>query len=162
MFLDRILRYILKKRSNSNTFLFTLGYEGLKTDDLISHLKQKNVEILVDVREIPWSRKRGFSKSQLEAILQKHGIRYVHMKKLGSPSAIRKRVKEESNYDYFFNAYKNYVATQIDELKNLQRMTEKAVCCLMCYERNVEMCHRKIIASEVKRIDNNGLKVVHL
>lgn len=160
MFLDRILRYILKKRSN--TFLFTLGYEGLKTDDLISHLKQKNVEILVDVREIPWSRKRGFSKSQLETILQKHGIKYVHMKKLGSPSSIRKRLKEESNYDYFFNAYKNYVETQMDELKNLLRMVEKAVCCLMCYERDVEMCHRKVIASEIKRIDNNGLKVVHL
>ena len=109
---NRILRYFSKKHTHNDDFLFTLGYEGLKQDSFISHLKENNIETLVDVREVPWSRKRGFSKSQLENSLTESGIRYVHMKSLGSPSYLRKKVKENADYEYFFKEYTNYIETR--------------------------------------------------
>jgi uncharacterized protein (DUF488 family) len=33
---------------------------------------------------------------------------------------------------------------------------------LMCYEKDPETCHRKIVANEVKKRDDNGLKIKHL
>jgi uncharacterized protein (DUF488 family) len=42
--------------------LFTIGYEGRSLDVLIDELVGAGVERLVDVRELPLSRRRGFSK----------------------------------------------------------------------------------------------------
>lgn len=152
----------LRKKPITREILFTLGYEGLRLEEFINRLKEKGIEVLIDVREIPLSRKRGFSKSQLDTIVNQNGIKYIHMKKLGSPSIIRHKVKEDGNYKEFFKAYINYIKTQIEELKNLERLVEKSTCCLMCYEKDIENCHRKVIASEIKKINNNGLKVVNL
>ena len=33
---------------------------------------------------------------------------------------------------------------------------------LLCFEQKPDICHRKIIAAEVKKKDKNGLKVKHL
>lgn len=163
MFIDKIIRYFIGRRKNDNgTFLFTIGYEGLKLQDFITRLKENDIKILVDVREIPWSRKRGFSKSQLEKAVREYGIGYTHIKQLGSPSVLRRRVREKGDYEIFFNEYKRYLGTQTEELKALQKMIEDTICCLMCYEKKVDMCHRKIIVSEIKRLDKNGLKIIHL
>lgn len=163
MVFNRILKYITRKKTlNDNLPLFTLGYEGIKLQEFISYLKEKRIKILIDVRKNPWSRKKGFSKSQLEKNLSQYSIKYIHMKRLGSPSVIRKKVKEDSDYNYFFSEYRKYIKTQSDELQTLLKTIEKSICCLMCYEKDVEFCHRKVIASEVKKIDNNGLEVVHI
>ena len=47
------------------TELATIGYEGSAIEDFIATLKLANIEILLDVREIPLSRKKGFSKNAL-------------------------------------------------------------------------------------------------
>lgn len=161
MLINKIFKYLTRK-SNNEEILFTVGYEGLTSENFAERLKENNVKVLVDVREIPWSRKIGFSKSQLEDILNKYRIKYLHMQKLGSPSIIRKKVKENADYEYFFNKYKNHLKTQSEELKTLQKMIKHTVCCLMCYERDVEVCHRKIIVEEISRMNNNGLKIIHL
>jgi hypothetical protein len=33
---------------------------------------------------------------------------------------------------------------------------------LLCYERNPEQCHRKVVAEQIKKLDGNGLKVEHI
>lgn len=163
MLINRILQHIIGKRKNGNgIFLYTLGYEGLKPEDFVNRLKKNDIKVLIDVREIPWSRKIGFSKSQLENMVSQHGIKYVHMQKLGSSSTIRKRLKENADYERFFNEYKNYLNTQIQELENLRKIIKNAICCLMCFEKDVNLCHRKIIASEINKLNSNGLKVIHL
>jgi len=156
------MKEIDKNKTNSDVILFTLGYEGLKPEEFIKRLKEKNIEVLIDVREIAWSRKKGFSKSQLENIVNQYGIKYIHMKKLGNPSVIRKKIKEKGGFDFFVNEYQNYIRTQTEELKNLQKMINKFVCCLMCFEKNVNMCHRKILTSEIEKLSNNKIKVLHL
>ncbi len=42
------------------TDLFTIGYEGVQFADFLQRLKAAGVDIVVDVRELPLSRRRGF------------------------------------------------------------------------------------------------------
>ena len=45
--------------------LFTIGYEGAVIKDFIETLRAFDIKVLVDIREVPVSRKRGFSKNAL-------------------------------------------------------------------------------------------------
>jgi uncharacterized protein (DUF488 family) len=59
--------------------VFTIGYEGLDIDTFVSMLAEYNIETVVDIRELPLSRKRGFSKTALTGVLNLSGLEYVHM-----------------------------------------------------------------------------------
>jgi len=50
---------------------YTIGYQSKSIDDLISQLKSHDISTLVDVREIPISRKKGFSKTVFSEYLNK-------------------------------------------------------------------------------------------
>jgi hypothetical protein len=54
--------------------LFTIGYEGVELKDFITALKAAGATVLLDVRELPISRRRGFSKNALKAALAEAGI----------------------------------------------------------------------------------------
>jgi len=142
--------------------LYTIGYESKSVDDLISQLKSHNIATLVDVREIPISRKRGFSKTVFSEYLNKSGIEYIHLKKLGSPKIIRKELKQNKDYISFFKKYIEYIQLQKDILNDLYKIILNKNCCIMCYEDSPSKCHRKIICDEIENIDGNGLLIEHL
>ncbi len=71
--------------------LYTFGYEGLDLDAFLARLGAAGVCQVVDVRELPLSRKKGFSKRALAAALAAHDIEYLHMPALGCPKPIRAR-----------------------------------------------------------------------
>ena len=62
---------------NMQTTLFTLGYESLIIEAFIARLQAAQVKIVVDVRELPLSRKKGFLKSAFCAALSAHGMAYL-------------------------------------------------------------------------------------
>ena len=43
----------------------TIGYEGLSLEEFFGLLREGRVERIVDVRQMPLSRKKGFSKNVL-------------------------------------------------------------------------------------------------
>ena len=51
----------------------TLGYEQSEPEDYIRRLQQHGVSVVVDVRDFPISRKRGFSKARLRELLAEAG-----------------------------------------------------------------------------------------
>ena len=71
--------------------LFTIGYQGSTVSDFVERLRAASVDRVVDVRELPLSRRPGFSKSQLAATLTSAGIGYEHVRALGNPKANRER-----------------------------------------------------------------------
>ncbi len=145
-----------------NYELLTVGYEGQDIDGFISRLKNHNVSRLVDVREIPLSRKKGFSKSILKERLESEDIEYVHLRSLGSPSEIRKKLKIDWDYDYFFEAYSEHLSQNKDAIAEVHHYVTNGVTCIMCFERMHDKCHRSIVASKVKEYDGNGLKITHI
>jgi len=146
-----------------NTYeLLTIGYEGRAIDEFVDRLKQFNVSRLIDVREIPLSRKPGFSKTALHERLENENIEYVHIKALGSPSPIRNKLKSDWDYNYFFKAYREYLSQNMEVIKNVLQFISDGINCIMCFERFPEKCHRSIVAEKIQEHDRNGLLIKHI
>ncbi len=139
--------------------LFTVGYEGIDIDSFITHLKNHAIDCLLDVREIPLSRKHGFSKTVLSERLNKENIHYVHFRELGSPKPIRDRLKINHDYSFFFKKMDEYLTGKVEVIENAYHYVRQNTCCLMCFERLAATCHRKIVAGKIKELDGNGLQV---
>lgn len=142
--------------------LYTIGYEGRNIEEFVVRLKEFGVTRLIDVREIPLSRKKGFSKTGLGQRLKDEDIEYVHYKALGSPSEIRHKLQEDWDYDYFFEAFSNYLAGRMDVVGEVYQHLSEGINCLMCFERMPEQCHRSCVATKIKEYDGNGLLIKHI
>lgn len=142
--------------------MLTIGYEGREINEFVSLLKRFDVTRLIDVREIPLSRKKGFSKSALKERLEDEDIKYVHLKLLGSPADIRKKLKVDWDYKYFFDAYSTYLSRNLEAIKDAYQYIVDGTNCIMCFERFPEKCHRNIVANKIKEFGGNGLKVKHI
>jgi len=139
--------------------IYTIGYEGSSLSDFIATLKLSGIDVLLDVREIPLSRKKGFSKTALAAAAQKAGLQYRHEKLLGSPKEIRHKLYRDGDYKSYFKAFDAYLKTQSDLLAELTK-TIKGNVVLMCYERDPLICHRLSVAKKLEEI--TGKKPRHL
>ncbi len=142
--------------------LFTIGYEGSDLDAFIARLEKSQVKRVVDVREIPFSRKPGFSKTPLRAKLEEEGIEYVHIQQLGSPKAIRNKLKDDEDYASFFQTFSTYLNDNQFAIEEAYRNVLEATCCLMCFERMPDKCHRSVVADKIRQRDGNGLKVINI
>jgi len=145
-----------------NRILMTIGYEGLKPEDFLSKLRENRVSFLIDVRQNPNSRKQGFSKSQLEMFLEDNHIHYIHFQELGTPRELRQNLKEGLDYEVFFKEYEIYLMSQKESLESLKDLIEKARCCLMCFEKNYQECHRHIISSKLEKMLKGNIEVQHI
>jgi uncharacterized protein (DUF488 family) len=134
------------------TNIFTIGYEGTTLVDFVRRLMGAGVDIVVDVRELPLSRRKGFSKTPLSAALEKHGIRYVHHKELGAPRTIRHELRESGDYGEYFRRFNAYLRTQRDVLRKLINEFDQKSIVLMCFEANPAECHRSSVARELGRM----------
>src|SRR4051812_10001534 len=72
--------------SKARKTLYTIGYEGASVPSVINALKAAGAHTLIDVRDLPRSRRAGFSKGTLKASLEEAGLAYVHLKGLGTPA----------------------------------------------------------------------------
>ncbi|HBC45449.1 MAG TPA: DUF488 domain-containing protein [candidate division Zixibacteria bacterium] len=142
--------------------LLTIGYEGRELDQFISLLRQNNITRLIDIREIPISRKKGFSKSALKERLQDENIEYIHIKALGSPSVIRNKLKSDWDYHYFFKAYSDYLSSNMEAVEEVYEYISDGINCIMCFEQSYMKCHRLAVANKIKEYDGNGLKIKHI
>ncbi len=142
--------------------LFTIGYEGKNLDAFLDHLEENTITCLLDVREIAFSRKKGFSKTALSEALEGRGIQYVHLKELGSPTPLRKELRSSGDYGKFFQGMDKHLDTQRESIEQAYSHVTKTRCCLMCYENLAAMCHRKVVARKIKERDGNGLEIEHI
>ena len=139
--------------------LFTIGYEGAELADFIATLRQAGVTTLLDVRELPLSRKKGFSKRALGEAMLAAGIAYRHERDLGSPKTIRQRLHSDGDYEQFFESFSTYLRQQRPLLKELAGSLGGKVA-LMCFERDPATCHRSVVARQLELLV--GLKTKHL
>lgn len=140
--------------------LYTIGYEGLDTQEFLSLLSEHDIQTLVDIRELPLSRKSGFSKKALAHSVKRRGIAYIHLPHLGCPKPIRNRYREDRNWSRYQRDFLKYLATQDEAIVALAAMTRKSCCALMCFEADYNLCHRSMVADAVKQI--SGMDVCHI
>ena len=140
--------------------VFTIGYEGLSIDRFLSLLAEHGIDTIVDVREYPVSRKPGFSKKSLAAVLHLSGQKYVHMSDLGCPKPIRDRYREDRNWKRYTEAFLRHLKTQDSAISELSELVSSATCALLCYEADFNFCHRSMVANAVR--DYCGANVKHI
>ena len=126
--------------------LYTIGYEGLDLSTFLARLKESGVRRIVDVRELPLSRKKGFSKRALSAALVAHGIDYVHMNALGCPKEIRQRFKLDGDWQTYERRFREYLRTQGTAVREVAEMAKRKATCLLCFEADYSKCHRSLVA----------------
>jgi uncharacterized protein (DUF488 family) len=124
-------------------WLFTIGYSGLEIDRFLELLKEQGVNVLCDVRSVPYSRFRpDFSRHDLKRHLNNSGIKYAFFgNELGA------RPKERSVY-VRGQAVHNLIAEQDFFRSGLDRL-KKGIgghnLALLCSEREPLECHRAIL-----------------
>lgn len=91
----------------ANTAIYTIGYEGRAIDEFIAMLAAEQIERVIDVRDLPLSRRRGFSKTPLGEALRGAGIEYVHMKSAGNPY---RKEKDQIPRDELLAKYGKHIA----------------------------------------------------
>ena len=142
--------------------LYTLGYQGVDVDTYVQKLKAAGVGIVADVRETPWSHKRGFCKNALSSELSRAGIEYVHVRSAGNPKENRRTAPDLAEC---LRRYKHYLTENPAGVSDLVDVVRTAAArnrtvCLTCFEKDVRDCHRSILVNAIRR--RVGIQPVHL
>jgi uncharacterized protein (DUF488 family) len=122
------------------TELYTIGYEGKELDEVVATLKAHAIDRLIDVRQLPLSRRRGFSKTPLGAALRAAGIEYVHLRDAGNP--FRKEPDAIAKYRRYLPA--GAVAEVADAVHGHR-------AALLCFCGDYAACHRSVLAPRVSK-----------
>lgn len=141
--------------------IYTIGYEGADIRSFVGTLDVVGVGHVLDIRDIPGSRKRDFSKNILKQHLNDAGISYSHFKSLGDPKPGRDamRAGNEALFRQIFEDHLSKPEAQL-ALELIIDIALDETCVLLCYERDHKSCHRSIVAAEMER--RGGLKAQHL
>lgn len=120
------------------------------------------MERLIDVRELPISRKRGFVKTALSEALASAGVEYLHLRALGNPKEFRDLYKSgrvaagKSAYERFL------LSERSEELDELDRILRKKRTALMCVEEDPSVCHRQVILDALQDRPESDLEVTYI
>ncbi|HEY0315733.1 MAG TPA: DUF488 domain-containing protein [Sphingomonas sp.] len=130
--------------------LYTIGYEGATQADLIAALETAGVRRLIDVRQLPLSRRPGFSKTPLRMALAEHGIDYVHLKALGTPPEGREAARR-GRHEEMARIYRATLADPAAMMaaEQMKALASEAPSALLCFEREPAHCHRQVLIDEV-------------
>lgn len=144
------------------TVLFTIGYEGAEISAFLSTLVEAGVRHVADIRDVPVSRKKGFSKNKLAEALSGRGITYSHFKALGDPKEGRDAMRsgDKTRFLAVFNAH----IEKPESVRALAELADEATeseTVLLCYERDPRDCHRTIVASILQQ-EGRIEKITHL
>jgi uncharacterized protein (DUF488 family) len=142
------------------TAVFTTGYQQHPNPaSLVTALRDAGVRRVVDVRELPLSRKPGFSKTALGEELRAGGIEYEHVRALGNPF---RELYRAGRADEGRRRYAEHVETAArPALDQLHATIAREPTCLLCLEASHDECHRTVIADALQARDPS-LRVVHL
>lgn len=149
-----------RNMTSQSNHLYTLGYEGFDIDAFVRRVRAAGVKAIVDVRELPLSRKKGFSKSSFREALARAGVAYFHTPALGCPKEIRDRYKVDGDWAAYTRAFLAYMATQDAAVHELVKFSTATTACLVCFEADHAICHRTFVARAARKL--GGPSVLHL
>lgn len=114
--------------------VYLIGHGNLKLDKFLEILKEKKVDMIIDVRSMPYSKYAPhFNEGNLKEFLLKNNIDYVYM-----GSILGGRHPEG------FNKYMNSKEFK-KGIRILKEGVEGSIAAIMCSETDYAKCHRKSI-----------------
>lgn len=142
--------------------VFTIGHSTRTLDEFLGLLAEQGVELLVDVRRFPGSRRNPhFSREALGQSLPAAGIEYLWVEALGGRRSRRAGSPHTAWRVPAFAAYADHMdgaefAAAAGALVERARDTRLTI---MCAEARPEQCHRRLIADWLTA---RGVTVSHM
>ncbi len=140
----------------------TAGHSTRPAAELVAMLAAAGVELLVDVRRFPGSRRHPqFAREALAAALAAAGIAYAYEPALGGRRAPRPDSPHTAWRNAGFRGYADHMETAEfrDALADLERRAAERPAAILCAEAVPWRCHRRLIADALTA---RGWEVVHL
>jgi uncharacterized protein (DUF488 family) len=142
--------------------IWTIGHSTHPMNEFLSMLKSFDIEVLVDIRTYPGSRRYPhFNKENLSSALPLENIRYEHFVELGGR---RKPAKDSINTAWRHPAFRGYAdhmqsAEFLNAVHRLEKIAEKFKTAYMCSEATWWRCHRALLSDFLKA---RGWNVYHI
>jgi len=144
---------------------FTIGHSNRSLDELLSLLHENGIEVLIDVRSWPSSKKfPHFNRDVLKERLKAEGILYLWLgRELGGYR--KKGLGDKSpNKAWDSVGFRNYADHTLSEefqrgIRQLLRYAEDHRVAYMCAEKFYWRCHRRIISDYLAA---KGHQVTHI
>jgi uncharacterized protein (DUF488 family) len=134
--------------------IFTVGHSNLSFMRFISLIQDNNINHVIDVRSIPYSRRAPWSnKSRLPELLKPFRIRYTY---LGHKLGGKKQVIEQRSKQQDVTPQNIYD----DAIQALIFLSMRDNLTLLCAEGDPKNCHRQHIIAQT--LLDSGLRVVHI
>jgi uncharacterized protein (DUF488 family) len=143
--------------------IWTIGHSTRSGEDFKEMLVAHGIEVLVDVRTFPGSRRYPqFNKSALSESLASANIVYLHEPRLGGRRTPHKDSHNTAWRNAQFRGYADHMET--DEfaagIKELLELAKKSRTTVMCAEAVWWKCHRSLIADYLKAEGHTVLHIV--
>jgi uncharacterized protein (DUF488 family) len=124
--------------------IISIGYERRTVGEFISILSSYKVVKLLDVREVPFSRKGGFSQKPLSRVLAENGIAYQHLRIAGNPHH-----KQRQDVKTCLSLYQAYLRENQMIVDQVIAELSQSPLAMLCYERQQACCHRGILLEAI-------------
>ena len=140
---------IMSMECDSPGTIHTIGHSTRTIETFVSLLRTHGVELLVDVRRWPVSRRYPhFHREALAASLSSKGIEYIWRGDLGG---FRKASADSQNTAWrvgAFRAYADFMLTAefASILREVEELARTKRAALMCAEAVPWQCHRQLLA----------------
>jgi len=142
--------------------VWTIGHSTRSAEDFGQILRIHQIEILVDVRTFPGSRRYPqFNRESLSQFLAELEIKYVHAPSLGGRREPRADSHNTAWNNDSFRAYADHMETEgfKQGVSDLLELAVGSRTAIMCAESLWWRCHRSLIADYLK---SKGLIVSHI
>lgn len=142
--------------------IWTVGHSTRSGEEFTQILLAHRIEVLVDVRTFPGSRRYPqFNREALAESLKEAGIEYKHEPRLGGR---RKPLPDSHNSAWRNEQFRGYADhMETEEFKNgvreLLELASSMRVAVMCAEAVWWRCHRSLIADYLKA---EGHEVIHI
>ncbi len=151
-----------ERMNDESKTIWTIGHSTRSLEEFVAMLFSFNIDLIVDVRSFPGSRKfPQFNKEALEISLPGNNINYVHIKDLGGRRKTNPDSKNTGWRSIAFRGYADYMETEsfINGIKKLEEIAVQQRTAYMCSEAVWWRCHRSMISDYLKL---QGWKVMHI
>jgi len=134
--------------SDCKNVIYSIGHSDYDIDVFISTLIEANVEHVFDIRSSPnTARCKDYRHDKLKTSLQRTGINYTHMPELGGKHGIPISSKKHPIHDAISSTNGLIALDEICRISSFHPVS------IMCSEKCVHDCHRKIVS---KRLNEMG------
>lgn len=140
--------------------IYTIGYSPFTTDDFISILHRENIDVIVDVRSIPFSsRFDSYNRENIQFKLRQENIGYLFFGKEFGARPEDKNLYTNNIADF------NKMSNSIDFISGYNRVLNGLLrynICFMCSEKDPIDCHRSILITNFIKNNIDDISITHI